>query len=126
MSPEAQCLSIAEICGWIKCYVATTDDALERGYTAGYVYGIQPDTTRYRPVPAYLTDLNAMHEAEKTLTENEQEDYVCTLELILYPEGFPYPMYEPHWFILIHATASQRAEAFLRVKRPWKEEETAA
>lgn len=53
---------------------------------------------------------------EETLTESEQEDYVCSLETQAYPDGFPQPMYEPHWFIVVHATWQQRTIALAKVK----------
>jgi hypothetical protein len=57
----------------------------------------------------YCTDLNAMHEAEKTLTVEEWSDYV---------EHLP-----SRWEEAIHATARQRAEAFLRTLGKWEEGE---
>jgi hypothetical protein len=59
----------------------------------------------------YERDLNAMHEAEKVLTEREKQLYAT-------------------WFMdydtgdlckTIHATAAQRAEAFLRAIGKWEE-----
>jgi len=57
-------------------------------------------------VPGYLTDLNAMHEAEKVLIERDEwANYERTLtKRHLYP---------------IRATAAQRAEAFLRTLGKW-------
>ena len=55
----------------------------------------------------YCYDLNAMHEAEKTLT-NEQWDYYCE-EL------------GGSLRACAHATASLRAEAFLRTIGKWEE-----
>jgi hypothetical protein len=59
-------------------------------------------------VPDYLNDLNAMHEAEKVLDYNqlrEMEDSV-SFQFAVYP---------------FHATANQRAEAFLRTIGKWEE-----
>jgi len=60
------------------------------------------------PVPDYVNDLNAMHEAEKVLTTAQ----ATTMSQYLHRRlgmlwGF--------------ATASQRAEAFLRTVGQWKE-----
>ena len=58
-------------------------------------------------VPDYLNDLNAMHEAEKVLDYNElreMEDSV-SFQFAVYP---------------FHATAAQRAEAFLRTLGLWQ------
>jgi hypothetical protein len=59
-------------------------------------------------MPDYLNDLNAMHEAEKVLDYNqlrEMEDSV-SFQFAVYP---------------FHATATQRAEAFLRTINKWEE-----
>ena len=61
----------------------------------------------------YCSDLNAMHEAEKTLTE-EQCVFV-RLHLRERLENYPASRYT--W----HATARQRAEAFLRTLGKWEE-----
>jgi len=55
----------------------------------------------------YCNDLNAMHEAEKTLTGKHFEDYL--MELLDFID-------EP-----ILANARQRAEAFLRTLGKWEE-----
>ena len=55
-------------------------------------------------IPDYCGDLNAMHEAENVLDETQAEDY----EELLGAYGF-------------HATARQRAEAFLRTVGKWEE-----
>jgi hypothetical protein len=55
------------------------------------------------------TDLNAMHEAEKELTQEQEDKYVTTLCLDV--------QLEPR---LHHATAQQRAEAFLKTIGKWE------
>ncbi len=66
-------------------------------------------------LPDYFNDLNAMHEAEKVLTESQQMPYrtalFCTEEV------------DYSYFKLIHATAAQRAEAFLRTIGKWEDSE---
>ena len=57
---------------------------------------------RYREIPDYLNDLNAMHEAEQTLDGNQRLPYLVLLQ------GHCFP------------TAAQRAEAFLRTIGKWK------
>ncbi len=61
--------------------------------------------------PDYLSDLNAMHGAEKVLTDHT--GYVQRLSWIVKPCDTP--------FFLLHATAAQRAEAFLRTLNLWVE-----
>ena len=89
MTPEAQRIAIAEACGW------------KTGYR---------DPEAWHPLPDYLNDLNAMHESEKVLT-NEQLEVYCN---ILHK-----PNHGVYW--AIHATAAQRAEAFLRTIGKWEE-----
>jgi hypothetical protein len=63
-------------------------------------------------VPAYPNDLNAMHEAEETLTANQRLHYANRVALIA----------DQGWgFKALHANARQRAEAFLRTLNLWKE-----
>ena len=62
-------------------------------------------------LPNYTTDLNAMHEAEKTLT------YEQGGEMTLWIERMSCAGYGPQLF----ATARQRAEAFLRTIGKWED-----
>ena len=63
-------------------------------------------------VPDYLTDLNAMHEAEKVLIESKQVTAYVTFLCHLCERAKPMQM-------IWHATSAQRAEAFLRCIRKW-------
>lgn len=58
----------------------------------------------------YSSDLNRMHEAEKVLSQMEQDQYWDHLKDIT-DEGFYH----------LHASARQRAEAFLRTIGKWEE-----
>jgi len=60
--------------------------------------------------PNYLNDLNAMHEAENVLTSEQVTSYVYSLESM-----------NERWSTPAFATASQRAEAFLRTIGKWEE-----
>lgn len=67
-------------------------------------------------IPDYCNDLNAMHEAEKTLSRGQNYHqlygfgfYVNTLTQICYQQH------------ILTATASQRAEAFVRTIDKWKD-----
>ena len=55
----------------------------------------------------YCTDLNAMHDAEKTLKEMALHEYIAQLFDLCYEATI--------------ATAHQRAEAFLRTLGKWEE-----
>lgn len=91
-----------------------TDKAF-REYRKAYPFGSIP-----MRVPNYCTDLNAMHEAEKTLSEKMQVWYLQKLTQVRYKDGVSGMiacMIDKTTF----ATARQRAEAFLRVFGLWKE-----
>jgi hypothetical protein len=60
--------------------------------------------------PNYCTDLNAMHEAEKTLTCKQFEDYYLALYDVTQKTRWP-----------VSATARERAEAFVRTLGKWEE-----
>jgi hypothetical protein len=63
--------------------------------------------------PDCLNDLNAMHEAEKVLTQKQSDEYRINLTLLCH--------YQSHavWRGDVHATAAQRAESFLRTIGKW-------
>ena len=58
--------------------------------------------------------LNAMHEAEKVLDPDDYAQYEQNLRKT-------YPVFMGGGFHLLHATAEQRAEAFLRTIGKWEE-----
>jgi len=62
-------------------------------------------------IPNYCTDLNAMHEAERTLSTANMYVMEVQLKRVLSAREFYF-----------HATASQRAEALLRALGKWEEE----
>ena len=99
MTSEKQRVVIAEACGWQRCNVNSDNE----------FYGVNSNGI-YTVLPNYLFDLNAMHEVEKVLTGEQVDAYVTTLCLAVQPK----PM-------LHHATAAQRAEAFLRTIGKWEE-----
>lgn len=98
--------AIAESCGWKevepwlngrRCFERKDDPC---GYGIEYI-------------PNYCTDLNAMHEAEKVLTD--EQCVFIRLHLRERLENHPASRYV--W----NATARQRAEAFLRTLGKWEE-----
>lgn len=93
MSPQAQRIAIAKACGW-------KDEIVKA----------------FHGLPDYLNDLNAMHEAEKVLTERQRLFYQVWLMKIQKAD------YQGGSWYAIHAAAAQRAEAFLRTIGKWEEE----
>jgi hypothetical protein len=95
MSPEAQRIAIAEACGWTW-----------KNGVGELRYGESKDFCDVSRIPDYLNDLNAMHEAEKLLYLKHWYLYETNLEMVA-----------P--FRTSRATATQRAEAFLRTLSLW-------
>lgn len=109
MNPEEQIIAIAKACGWKK---SLGDWKAPAGTTVKIVREAS-DGDAYTYPPDYLNDLNAMHEAEKTLDANEQ----CFYQAYLYKVVGVHPssIFAEDIHKLFCATATQRAEAFLRV-----------
>ena len=93
MTNEQINISIAEACGWKR-------DKRGLGWLSPHGY--------YAPEPDYCNDLNEMHEAEKMLNKEQWVSYGRELSRL---GVFP----------MVHATAKQRAEAFLRTFEKWKD-----
>jgi hypothetical protein len=80
--------------------------------------GINPESGYDEFIPDYCNDLNAMHEAEKTLSR-----------LVLYHDIAGYGTYAkiiaatfgPNFNDVLMLTARQRAEAFLKTIGKWEE-----
>jgi hypothetical protein len=95
MNEQDQRIAIAEACGWTR----------EAGVT-GFVRWRSPGGYIPALLPDYPRDLNAMHEAERTMTEAQHESYWRNLiKVCIDPENN-----NRSWIHL--ATAKQRAEAF--------------
>lgn len=125
MKPEAQRIAIAEACGW-----KPDDDDDGTGWKGSYIQGnligMKPSFTRGKVVsyligqrvPDYLSDLNAMYEAEKVLTDEQWKSYV---QRIISPLAYMVVgISQAGVRKLAHATATQRAEAFLKTLNLWK------
>lgn len=77
--------------------------------------------------PRYTTDLNAMREVEETLLPDDevysQRNFYASLlgDITLNDNGRGWtPLSNDDCFPILHATARQRAEAFLRTIGKWK------
>lgn len=103
MTPEQQRIAIAEACGWkILPEIDTSTNCA--------CYAKDPSGDLRCGIPDYLNDLNAMHEAEKVLNHEQVYEFDTRLKELLRPLR-AVPQVERWNF---HATAAQRAEAFLR------------
>lgn len=119
MNEIEQRIVIAEACGWVRGSIHHT---IEFG-----LIGTNPNGIGRVHVPDYLNDLNAMHEAEKTL--EHPEAYISRLLPLLNrdirsatpSDNLNYYGSTKINFCVAHASARQRAEAFLRTIGKWKD-----
>lgn len=115
MKPELQRIAIAKACGWT---IETTKDPqswLFGGWPPNTpTYGLSIHTTYYRELPFYLSDLNAMHEAEKVIPKGSHQEQMYLVSL-----GWNIDMTPADARRLSHATAAERAEAFLHTLNLW-------
>ena len=100
MTKEQINIAIAEACGWK--YVNNETHAPDGSFW----------WSKELEIPDYCNDLNAMHEAEKILSDEPHADYACELVKTIRQNG--------EWFESVSATAAQRAEAFLRTINKWE------
>lgn len=96
---------IAEACGWTEIRNSV--------YRHHKPWGHPPlNRDRIKLLPDYCNDLNAMHEAESILDEDCRNGF--RLELLNVTDSKYFGGFDH-----IHATARQRAEAFLRTLDKW-------
>ena len=104
MTDEQINIAIAEACGRVR-------------RPDGYWFPLG-STVGSAGIPNYCNDLNAMHEAEKTIAENKWSLYRDNLrDAVLGPIRTVHEWCKSD----LHATARQRAEAFLRTLSRWEE-----
>jgi hypothetical protein len=113
MKPEEQRIAIAEACGF------TYDSINEAWYKDGYYYFNCGDGLHFKQLPDYLNDLNAIHEAEKTLEADQAIDYVRQLIDLVCPDTYGVSNLYESTYAVLHATSAQRAEAFLKTIGKW-------
>lgn len=110
-------IAIAQACGWSMREISKGSP----------LFWHTPDgkpVAEYE-LPDYVNDLNAMYQCEETLLPAEIDEYAKHLYMIV--ERFwtcdrwvKFSRYSIN-HALAHATARQRAEAFLRVRGLWKD-----
>lgn len=146
MKPEEQRIAIAKACGWsfkkkprqnmmskIPAWHMTTPDGImrcgkERWYETAY-----GKESHYQPfqgnledylddcgVPDYLNDLNAMHEAYRSLRLIQQIEFLNHLFNVVKDTRANNLDDDSVRMVAVNATAAQRAEAFLKTLRLWK------
>jgi len=106
MTPQEINTAIAEHLGWKNLW---------KTHAFG-LRGDDPNTGEDNDVPNYCGDLNAMHEAQKMLTESHQ--YIYAEKILPYSDD---ECSQTVAWAMLTATARQRAEAFLRTIGKWEE-----
>jgi len=115
MTKEQQRIAIAEACGWTN-----VDDKMPSpttGWVRGSLRGVNHEGYRVH-VPDYLNDLNAMHEAEKIMTKDQWLSYTINVLLAAKDGTF---VIDINMKTVTHASAAQRAEAFLKTLHLWNQ-----
>jgi hypothetical protein len=111
MNKEKQKIAIAEACGW---KVKRRDITGYNVWEPDAEFPAQLSNNIENKLPDYLNDLNAMHDAEKTLTDAQRMVYISKNLWNMVPNKHIFA----HYF---SATAALRAEAFLKTIGKWKE-----
>jgi hypothetical protein len=110
MTPDQQRIAIAEACGWKRHSELTDAWCTPQQNDCPLVSDLVE-------LPDYLTDLNAMHEARKVLTHDQQVEYSVQLGRLVTSH---LPASRSAWmdYYIANATAAQHAQAFLRTLNP--------
>ena len=114
MTPEKQRVAIAEACGW---RIERRDITGYSVWEPGAEVPAQLTNNLENKLPNYPNDLNAMHEAEGMLLAkcgNDPQDDLWVDYLANLLMAAPLCLRE-------HATAAQRAEAFLKTIGKWED-----
>ena len=98
MTPNEQRIAIATHLGWTE---------IEYARNGIFLFGLDPEGEDRRGLPKYTEDLNAMHVAEKVLSQEQRDAYAAAL-----------------WRTgtiadAVLASAEQRAEALLKTIGKW-------
>jgi hypothetical protein len=116
MNEEQINVKIAELCGWKLRQEIDGEFSLIDPFGEKVSADWEPNTTLdsfYYALPSYCTDLNAMHQAEGTMSLEQWDSYITELYRIA---QLPHICHFTHEIAFIHATAKQRAIAFLKTK----------
>lgn len=116
MNEEQINLAIAEVRGWRNIRGQDDIDAVGNVMAGVWWFGKPPHGGDDTLLPDHCNDLNAMHEVEETLDDQQYtafSDYLYDAECQRQKDTKKW-----RW---LSATARQRAEAFLRTIGKWEE-----
>jgi hypothetical protein len=119
--------TMAELCGW-RLQGSPEHQKATDGWQFGHTFAIDPSgkLVSRNAIPNYCTDLNAMHEAEETLTEEQWDfmfGYLVSIRWRNASEDERRGLGSQKQLSPARATARQRAEAFLKTLGKWEEGE---
>jgi hypothetical protein len=119
MTPEKQRIAIAEACGWkIEPDSGFDHTPFTVREPDGAYYHVRTEAIAIKHLPDYPNDLNAMHNAWLTLSDDNKWVFAALLQRVVFKGGGGNSWnYWPS-----NATASQRAEAFLKTIEKWEDE----
>jgi hypothetical protein len=117
MDPIKQQIAIARACGWTF--------ALSKDWPLGVAFKERDSFTGMpiweKSLPDYLRDLNAMHDAEKSMDNETHRKFRCNLRYITGCGASTDVEMDLDDRAFVSATAAQRAEAFLRTIGRWED-----
>lgn len=114
MTDEQINIAIAGACGWRRCI-----GMLQPRHETEPKCWRNDNGAEYTRPPSYTTDLNAMHEAELSKPFSFRKKFRGFLRSVM-SASLRSGLFAA-WEELAHATARQRAEAFLRTIDKWEE-----
>ena len=122
MTEEEINVKIAEVCGWKKVQMSAAQTIW---FHEEHPPACTDNDSPNKCLPNFCQDLNAMHEAEGILPIEEWRNYIDALEEVVKAHEHSSNMDIINQR-LFHATAAQRAEAFLKTLGLWIEEPTSS
>lgn len=119
MTDEEINRAIAEACGWTGIRMHFNDTL-----QCEWLMGCPPNPHVEVALPNYCQDLNAMHEAWRSLeTRRKRIEFSVYLRVKVVADGGHQTSFNEDIVACVeNATARQRAEAFLRTAGKWREE----
>lgn len=112
-------IAIAESLGWKNCKVLPKPQKYWDVSNVPEMVRIgSPPVAGSCTFPDYCNNLNAVREAEERLDDKQRRDFAFRLLLALC-DGSAADLSE--YFDLLHASARQRAEAYLKTLGKWQE-----
>jgi hypothetical protein len=118
LSDEQLRIKVAELCGFTDIFCEDIPSECDSRYRSRRLVGLPrhdgpggPYSLGWHPIPDYPNDLNAIHDAEMILTEEQFSDYVMALFKMFYITN-PNKDFLPDRTVMC-ATARQRSEALV-------------